>query len=202
MMRLWPGWLLCMLTAGLLAYMAYVPVPPINAALGKMSIPDQVPFGYDLDGARALFAAFKSDHAAALASGRTSASEAYVALHAGYDLVFPPMLTASLAFLGFAALFRPSRPGQVPRLASVGFGLVLALAFTYFACDFIENAVADAMFDPEALSLELNESLVFVLRVLTTGKYATISLALALIIGLWIWRVTAARRKEPATSHG
>ncbi|MCO6410521.1 hypothetical protein [Hoeflea alexandrii] len=202
MRRLWPGWLLCMITAGLFAYVAFIQVPPINALLADMRIPDQLPFGYDLEGARTVFAAFRSDHAIAQATGRTSASEAYVSLHASYDLVFPPLLTASLAFCGFAALFRPSRPGQAPRLAAVGFGLVLALAFTYLACDFIENAVADAMFGPKALALEFNQSFVFVLRVLTTGKYVTLSLAFALIIALWTWRLTAARRSEAPGSGG
>jgi Na+-translocating ferredoxin:NAD+ oxidoreductase RnfE subunit len=142
------------------------------------------------------------DHAAAQATGRTSASEAYVSLHASYDLLFPPLLTASLAFCGFAALFRPSRPGQSPRLAAVGFGLVLVLAFTYLACDLTENAVADAMFGPEALASEFNQDSVFVLRVLTTGKYVTVSLAFALIIALWTWRWMAARRGEPTASGG
>lgn len=202
MMRLWPGWLLCMLTAGLFAYVAFIHVPPINALLGGMRIPDQVPFGYDLEGARTVFAAFRSDHAAAQATGRTSASDAYVSLHAGHDLVFPPLLTASLVFCGFAALFRPSRPGQVRRLAAVGFGLVLALAFTYLGCDLTENAVADAMFGPKALSSEFNQASVFVLRVLTTGKYVTLSLAFALIIVLWTWRLTAARLSERAAAGG
>jgi hypothetical protein len=202
MMRLWPGWLLCMLTAGLFAYVAFVHVPPINVLLGNLRIPDQLPFGYDLEGARAVFAAFRSDHAAAQATGRTSASEAYVSLHASYDLLFPPLLTASLSFCGFAALFRPSRSGQSPRLAAVGFGLVLVLAFTYLACDLTENAVADAMFGPEALASEFNQDSVFVLRVLTTGKYVTVSLAFALIIALWTWRWMAARRGEPTASGG
>lgn len=194
MKRLWPGWLLCVLTAGLFVYVAAVQVPPINALLGGMKIPDQMPLGYDLEGARAVFAAFSADHAEAQLAGRTSASEAYVSLHAGYDLVFPPLLTACLAFCGFAALFRPSRTGQTPRMVAVGFGLVLALAFTYLACDFIENAVADAMFGPKALALEFNAGFVFVLRVLTTGKYVTLALALVLIIALWVWRVMSARR--------
>ena len=194
MKRLWPGWLLCVLTAGLFVYVALVHVPPINDLLGGMTIPDQRLFGYDLKGARAVFAAFQSDHANAQLAGRTSASEAYVSLHAGYDLVFPPLLAACLAFCGFAALYRPLRPGQTPRVASVGFGLVLALAFTYLACDFIENAVADAMFGPKALALEFNAGFVFVLRVLTTSKYVTLALALVLIAALWVWRVMSGRR--------
>ena len=197
MKRLWPGWLLCMLTAGLFAYVAFVHVPPINALLGGMRIPDQMPFGYGLEDARAVFEAFRSDHAAAQLAARTSASEAYVSLHAGFDLVFPPLLTACLAFCGFAALFRPSVPGHTPRMAGVGFGLVLALAFTYLACDFIENAVADAMFAPRAFALEFNEGFVFVLRVLTTGKYVTVGLAFAIIAVLWTWRLTVGRRGGP-----
>jgi hypothetical protein len=194
MKRLWPGWLLCVLTAGLFVYVAAVQVPPINTLLGGMKIPDQMPLGYDLEGARAVFAAFSADHAEAQLAGRTSASEAYVSLHAGYDLVFPPLLTACLAFCGFAALFRPSRPGRTPRMVAVGFGLVLALAFTYLACDFIENAVADSMFGPKALALEFNAGFVFVLRVLTTGKYVTLALALVLIAALWVWRIMSARK--------
>lgn len=199
MKRLWPGWLLCVLTAGLFVYVACFHVPAIDALLDGMRIPDQLPLGYDLEGARAVFAAFSADHAASQLAGRTSASEAYVSLHAGYDLVFPPLFAASLAFCGFAALYRPLRPGQTPRMAAVGFGLVLALAFTYLACDFIENAVADAMFGPKALSLEFNAGLVFVLRVLTTSKYATLSLALVLIAALWVWRVMSGRRAVSPT---
>jgi hypothetical protein len=194
MKRLWPGWLLCVLTAGLFVYVGAVQVPPINTLLGGMKIPDQMPLGYDLEGARAVFAAFSADHAEAQLAGRTSASEAYVSLHAGYDLVFPPLLTACLAFCGFAALFRPSLPGRTPRMAAIGFGLVLALAFTYLACDFIENAVADSMFGPKALALEFNAGFVFVLRVLTTGKYVTLALALVLIAALWVWRIMSARK--------
>ena len=194
MRRLWPGWLLCAITVGLLAYMALVEAPAISSMLGHLQIPDQMPFGYDLEGARRLFEAFQADHAAAQADGRRSASEAFVALHAGYDLVFPPLLAASLAFCGFAALFRPSQPGHTPRMVAIGFGLVLALAFTYLACDFVENAVSDAMFGPQALALELNENFVFVLRVLTTGKYVSVTLALLLIAALWVWRMTSTRR--------
>jgi Na+-translocating ferredoxin:NAD+ oxidoreductase RnfE subunit len=65
-----------------------------------------------------------------------------------------------------------------------------------------ENAVADAMFGPEALASEFNQDSVFVLRVLTTGKYVTVSLAFALIIALWTWRWMAARRGEPTASGG
>ena len=159
-----------MVTAGLFVYMSCYQVPGISKFIGGMKIPDELPFGYGLDGARALFEAFKADHAAAQVAGRTSASEAYVSLHAGSDLVFPPLLAASLAFCGFAALFRPSLPGQTSRMAAIGFGLVLALAFTHLACDFIENAVADAMFGPKALALEFNAGFVFVLRVLTNRQ--------------------------------
>ncbi|MEM5495080.1 hypothetical protein [Hoeflea sp. AS16] len=197
MKRLWPGWLLCVLTVGLLAYMGCVKAPAISLLIGGMKIPDLLPFGYDLDGARSLFAAFASDLADAQAGGRQSASEAYLALHAGYDLVFPPLFTISLGFCAFAALFRPEKPIETPRLAAVGFGLVLALAFTYLACDFIENAVADSMFGPKALGLALNEQFVFVLRVLTAGKYTTSILALALIVALWVWRLVSVRRATP-----
>jgi hypothetical protein len=65
-----------------------------------------------------------------------------------------------------------------------------------------ENAVADAMFGPEALASEFNQDSVFVLRVLTTGKYVAVSLAFALIIALWTWRWMAARRDEPTASGG
>jgi hypothetical protein len=200
MKRLWPGWLLCVLTAGLLVYMSCVKAPAISGLLGGMEIPDQLPLGYDMEGARALFAAFVSNHADAQNNGRPSASEAYVLLHAGYDLVFPPLLTASLGFLAFAALYRPKQPLQTPRIVAIGFGLVLALAFTYLACDFIENAVADAMFGPKALELAFNEQFVFVLRVLTAGKYVTLTLALVLIAALWVWRWRSARQAEPPLS--
>ncbi|WP_417434523.1 hypothetical protein [Hoeflea sp.] len=197
MKKLWPGWLLCVLTAGLLAYMGCVQAPAISLLIGGMKIPDQLLLGYDLQGARALFAAFAADLADAEAKGRQSASEAYLALHAGYDLVFPPLLTISLGFCAFAALFRPENPIETPRMAAVGFGLVLALAFTYLACDFIENAVADSMFGPKALEGALNERFVFVLRVLTAGKYATSILALVLIAALWVWRWASMRRAAP-----
>ncbi|MEM5471951.1 hypothetical protein WNZ14_09475 [Hoeflea sp. AS60] len=197
MKRLWPGWLLCVLTAGLLAYMFYVKAPDISGLVGGMKIPDQLPLGYDMDGARALFMAFVSDHAISLGKNRPSASEAYVLLHAGYDLVFPPMLTASLGFLAFAALYRLRQPIQTPRMAAIGFGLVLALAFTYLACDFIENSVADAMFGPKALELAFNEQFVFVLQVLTRGKFASAGLALGLIAALWVWRWTNTLKADP-----
>lgn len=83
-------------------------------------------------------------------------------------------------------------------MAAVGFGLVLALAFTCLACDFIENAVADAMFGPKALALDFNAGLVFVLRVLTTSKYVTLALALVLICALWVWRAMSGRKTVSA----
>lgn len=196
MKRLWPGWLLCVLTAGLFGYMFCVALPAISVLLGGMELPDQLLLGYDAEGARALFAAFVSDHAAAQAIGRISASEAYLSFHAVYDLVFPPLLAASVGFSAFAALFRPAQPGQTPRMVGVGFGLVLALSFTYLACDFVENAVADSMFGPKALKLAFNEPFVFVLQVLTRGKFASLGLAFGLTAALWVWRWRSSRHVE------
>ena len=184
----WLGWLLCVVAVGLLGYMALVEAPAISAMLGGLALPDAAPLGYDEDQARALYAAFAADFAAAEATGRQSASAAYVALHAGFDLAVPPLLAASLGFLAFASAYAGRPQASPPRLVSIGIGLVLALAFTYLACDFIENAVADAIFGPDALKAGFNGQLAFVLKVLTIGKYATIVMALVLIVALWIGR--------------
>lgn len=191
---LWLGWLLCALTAGLFGWIFIVEIPPVSAMIGGMKLPDQVPFGYDEEGARALFAAFQADHAAAQANGRTSASQAYLILHAGNDLILLVLLAASLGFCAFAALAKPAQYSQIPRLAVVGFGLVLALAFAYLASDFMENSVADAMFGPEALTLPFRQHLVFVLQVLTRSKFASLALAVILIAALWLWRWKRGRR--------
>lgn len=193
MKRLWPGWLLCLVTAALFAYMVAVEAPAISVLLGGMQLPDAVPLGYDEKSAGALFAAFAADLAAAKEQGRQSASEAYLALHARSDLAFPPLLAASLVFCAFASVFAGQKQVEMSRLVSVGLGLVLALAFTYLACDFVENAVADAIFKPEALKIAFNGQLAFVLRVLTMGKYATLVMAFGLIAALWIGRCKRAR---------
>lgn len=196
MKRLWPGWLLCMITAGLFLWIYFVAIPPVTALIDGMRLPDQLLLGYDKEGARALFAAFMSDQAAAQDAGRASASEAYLALHAGFDLVLPPLLAGCIGFLAFAALYRPAQSAQapqVPRIVGVGFGLALALAFTYLASDFVENSVADAMFGPQALNLAINEDFVFVLQVLTRSKFASLALAFGLIAALWVWRWRSAR---------
>jgi len=194
MKLLWPGWLLCVLTAGLFAWILFIEVPAVTVLIDGFKLPDQMPLGYDEDGARALFAAFKADQAAAQAAGRTSASEAYVALHAGFDLVLPPLLAASIGFSAFAALYKSAQSTQIPPAAGVGCGLVLVLAFTYLASDFVENSVADAMFGPKALSLAFNDQLVFVLQVLTRSKFSSLGLAFVLIVALWIWRWRSARQ--------
>ena len=193
MKRLWPGWLLCLATAGLFTYMAAVQAPAISAMLGGMKLPDAVVTGYGDEAALALFEAFKADVAAAKAQGRESASAAYVSMHAGSDLMFPPLLALSLGFLAFAAMSVRRTQAGPPRLVSVGLGLVLALAFTYLGCDFIENAVADAMFGPDALDSAFKDQMVFVLQVLTRGKYLSLAVALALIVALWLWRWRSAR---------
>lgn len=199
MTRLWPGWLLCVLTAGLFAWIFLIEVPAVTALIDGLKLPDQLLLGYDKEGARALFAAFKSDHALAQTAGRASASEAYMALHAGFDLVLPPLLAGSIGFCAFAALFRPAQSAQIPPAIGIGFGLVLALAFTYLASDFIENSVADAMFGPQALNLAFNESFVFVLQVLTRSKFASLVLAFSLISALWVWRWRSARSSRNRT---
>ncbi len=186
MTRLWPGWILCLITAGVLAYMALIEAPAISALLGGWQIPDGLPLGYDDAGARALHAAFVVDFAQAQEQGRQSASAAYLALHAHTDLVFPPLLTVSLGFSAFAALSARQKNAETPLQVKVGLGLVLALAFAYLGCDFVENAVADAMFGPNALRVAFNEQLVFVLRVLTFCKFASLAVAFGLITWLWI----------------
>jgi hypothetical protein len=188
MKRLWPGWLLCALTAILLVYMAGFEAPGISREINHMKLPDAVVFGYDLNGAQALHAAFKAQLAAAEAEGKQSASAAYLSMHQGSDLLFPPMLAASLAFLAFAGLRASNDELGPPRLARIGLGVVFALAFAYLGCDYVENAVADAMFGPPSLKLDLNADLVPVLRGLTAGKYLTIAIAFILIAALWIGR--------------
>ena len=190
----WPGWLLCALTAGLFAWIFFVVIPPITALIDGMKLPDQVLLGYGAEDARVLFAAFKADDAAAEAQGRPSASQAYLALHAGYDLVLPPLLAASLAYCAFAALEKPAQRNQIPRLAVVGFVLVLALAFAYLASDFMENSVADAMFGPQTLTLPFRQELVFALQVLTRSKFASLAGSVALTAALWLWRGKYRRR--------
>jgi len=186
---LWPGWLLCALTAGLFAYMGAVQGPEFAASVGKMKTPDAMFLtGYDLSGARELFSRLVEEFSAERDDGQRSASEFYVAIHASTDLLFPPMMALSLVFLGFAALHSRRAEGQIPRLVGVGLGVVLALAFAYLVSDFIENAVADAMFGPEALKAGLNEPMVFVLRVLTASKFLTGLCALSIIAMLWVWR--------------
>ncbi|MGJ8572562.1 MAG: hypothetical protein ACSHXI_17880 [Hoeflea sp.] len=199
MKLLWPGWLLCVLTAGLFTWIYLIEVPAVTVLIDGFKLPDQMLLGHDEEGARALFAAFKADYASSQAAGRASASEAYVALHAGFDLVLPPLLAGSIGFCAFAALFRPAQSSQIPPVVGVGSGLTLALAFTYLASDFIENSVADAMFGPNALNLAFNESFVFVLQVLTRSKFASLALAFSLISALWVWRWKSPRSSGDRT---
>lgn len=188
MKRLWPGWLLCGLTAILFVYMAAVEAPGISREINNMDLPDVVVLGYDLEGARALHAAFKGQQAVAIADGEKSASAAYLSMHQGSDLLFPPMLAASLAFLGFAGLKTSSDEAGAPRLVRNGFRLLCAVALAYLGFDYVENAVADTMFGPAALDSDLNAELVPVLRGLTIGKYLTLAVAAVLIAALWIGR--------------
>lgn len=202
MKRLWPGWLLCALSAVLFAYMAAFEVPAISAGINDMKLPDAAIFGYDLEGARALHAAFAADLAEAEVEGRQSASAAYLSMHAGSDLLFPPMLAASLAFLAFAGLNARDHESPPPRGARIMLGLAFAVAFTYLGFDYVENAVADAMFGPPSLQLPLNADLVPVLRVLTIGKYVCIALAASLILTLWIGRWRRSRELRREASQG
>ncbi|MBU4529165.1 MAG: hypothetical protein KUA43_17975 [Hoeflea sp.] len=185
---LWLGWLVCVITAALLGYMVLVEAPAVSAMLGGMALPDAVPLGYGEEAARSLYAAFQADFTLAAAEGRQSASAAYVAMHARSDLVFPPLLAASLAFLAFASVYAGRTQASPSRQVSVGVGLVMALAFTYLACDFLENAVADAMYGPQAMAAGFNGPIVFVLQVLTRGKYLTLVLAGLIIVALWVAR--------------
>lgn len=188
MKRLWPGWLLCGLTAILFVHMAVVEAPGISREINNMDLPDVVVLGYDLEGAQALHAAFKRQQAEAIADGEKSTSAAYLSMHQGSDLLFPPMLAASLVFLGFAGLKTSSGEATPPRLARIGFRLVFAVALGYLGFDYVENAVADTMFGPVALEFALNTELVPVLRWLTIGKYLTIAIASILIAAIWIGR--------------
>ncbi|WP_420408313.1 hypothetical protein [Hoeflea sp.] len=204
MKRLWPGWLLCGLTAVLLVYMAAFEARDISCTIDGIPLPDAVITGYDQDAARTLYDAFTDELAQAEAAGRESASAAYVSMHAGSDLLFPPMLAASLAFLAFAGLNARAPGGAVPPSAKILLGLTFAVAFTYLGFDYVENAVADALFGPASLKLPLNTDLVPVLRVLTIGKYAAIALAAALILSLWIgaWRSKRARHTNATPAAG
>jgi hypothetical protein len=183
---LWPGWLLCGLTAALLVYMAAFESREISDKIGNKQLPDAVVTGYDLDDARRLHAAFKAEMADAEANGRKSASAAYVSMHAGSDLLFPPMMAASLAFLAFAGLHARGRDAATPRSAKITLGIAFAVAFTYLGFDYVENAVADALFGPPSLKLPLNADLVPVLKMLTIGKYSAVAVAAVLILYLWI----------------
>lgn len=194
MKRLWPGWLLCGLTVILLVYMAAFEAPDISAKIGDMRLPDAVFTGYDLDDARRLHAAFTTELAKSEAAGSQSASAAYVSMHAGSDLLFPPMLAASLAFLAFAGLNARGRDNAVPLSARIMLGIAFAVAFTYLGFDYVENAVADALFGPPSLKLPLNADLVPVLSVLTIGKYLSIAVAAALILSLWMGALRERRR--------
>lgn len=175
MKRLWPGCLLCALAAILFVYMAAIEAPGISAQIGGMELPDAVVTGYDLDGALALHTAFKLQQAEAEASGEQSASAAYISMHQGSDLLFPPMLAASLMFLAFAGL-RDTNLDVPPRLARIGLGTTFAVAAAYQGFDYAENAVADAMFGPSSIRTDLNAELVPVLRGLTFGKYSPLCL--------------------------
>ncbi|MEQ8480972.1 MAG: hypothetical protein RIC18_09960 [Hoeflea sp.] len=199
MKRLWPGWVLCGLTIVLFVYMAAFEAPAISARINGTSLPDTVVTGYDHDAARTLYAAFTDELAQSEAAGRQSASAAYVSMHAGSDLLFPPMLAASLAFLAFAGLNARGRANAVPRSARITLGIAFAVAFTYLGFDYVENAVADALFGPPSLKLTLNADLVPVLRVLTIGKYLAIAAAVALILSLWIGALRSRRRERPET---
>lgn len=186
MRRMWPGWLLCGLTAILFAYMTFGEGADISARIDGMLVPDAVILGYDLEAATALHAAFKTDLALAETEPRQSASAAYVSMHAGSDLVFPPMLAASLAFLAYAGFKTRNSITGPSRLGKVALGLAFALAFACLGCDYVENAVADAMFGPPALETGLNAGLVPVLRGLTAGKYLSLSLAAIVVAALWV----------------
>lgn len=192
----WPGWLLCTLTAGLFAWVYFVEIPPVGALLDGRKLPDQMLSGYDEEGARILFAAFKADHAAAVAQGRTSASQAYLRFHAGFDLMLPPLLAASLGFCALAALAKSAQSSRNPRFASVGFCLVMALALTYLVSDLIENHIADAIFGPDALNQSFDQNLASGLQVLTRSKFTSLALAVALIAALWLWRWRESRRES------
>ncbi|MEQ8305282.1 MAG: hypothetical protein RIA09_01880 [Hoeflea sp.] len=182
----WPGWLLCGLTLFLLVYMAAFEAPGISAKIGDMRLPDAVFTGYDLDDARRLHAAFTAELAEAQTQGRQSASAAYVSMHAGSDLLFPPMMAASVVFLAFAGLNARDRNSVAPLSVKITLGIAFAVAFIYLGFDYVENAVADALFGPPSLTLPLNTDLVPVLKVLTIGKYLALAVAAVLILTLWV----------------
>ncbi|WP_143439060.1 hypothetical protein [Hoeflea halophila] len=178
------------------ALVCFVEIPPVTALIGGMKLPDQMLFGYDQEGARALFAAFMADQTAADLQGRASASQAYLKLHAGCDPTLPPLLAASLVFWAFVAWKKPVRAGRVQHIASVGFGLAMALALTYLISDLIENHIADTIFGPDALKQAFNKDLALGLQVLTGIKFASLALAIALIAALWFGGGETAHEKS------
>lgn len=190
---LWTGWILCALTLSLFVYMAAFEAPAISVLIDGMRLPDALLLGYDAEGARTLQQAFASDLAEAKTAGRQSASTAYVSLHAGSDLLFPPMLAISMVFVAFTALRSGASQKETPRWAPIVLGLVMVLAFVYLGSDFVENAMTDAMFGPQAVNSALNDQWVFALRVVTAGKFLSVAVAIVLIAALWLTRLRSRR---------
>ena len=122
------------------------------------------------------------------------------AMPLGYDEQGARALYEAFA-ADFTAAQAEGRRSASSRLVSIGLGLVLAAAFVYLICDFIENAVADAMYGPTAMKAGFNDQLAFALKVLTIGKYSILAVAFGLIAALWIARWKRGRGIVPDVSQ-
>ncbi|PWW01557.1 hypothetical protein DFR52_102220 [Hoeflea marina] len=180
MLRLWPGWLLCAATAGLLGYMLGFEGQAISAMIG-LPLPDAAFWPQQPGSVSAWREAFLA---------APQAPPRYLALHAGPDRLLPPLLTLSLGFLGFAALAGRARP----LMAVIAGALSTAAAFPYMLFDLRENAAADALFSPRALAGPLDPMLAAALPGLTLAKFLTLYAALLVVTALWIWRLRQWRR--------
>lgn len=174
MLRLWPGWLLLAATAGLLGYMFLFEGKEISTMI-SMPLPDAAYLPYD----GGLIAVWREAFIAA-----PEAASRYQLLHMIADTLAPLMLTLSLGFLGFAAFYRRARTG----VAAIAGVFSVAAAVPYMLFDFRENAVADGLFSPQALTGPMDPALAAALPGLTLAKYLTLYAALLFVLALWIWR--------------
>lgn len=180
MWRLWPGWLLCMATAGLFLYMSFHDVAAVSAAIG-MDTPDVRFSPYNVVDVLAVRDAF---------IGQPAALERYLAMLAGPDQFLPPMLAASIAFLGFASMYHPGKVRRAP-IGAIFAGIA---ALPYMLFDLAENAAAIAFYSPQALALPADLELAAELPGMTFAKNLTLLAASLLIVVLWIWDRQYSRR--------
>ena len=174
MLRLWPGWLLCAATAGLYGYMFLHEGRAISELI-SLPLPDGAFLPYD----GGLVAVWREAFIAV-----PEAASRYRTMHAIADTLAPPMLTLTIGFLGFAALYSRTRTS----IAVVAGVLSVAAAVPYMLFDFRENATADALFSPLALASPMDPALAAALPGLTLAKYLTLYAALIFVLALWIWR--------------